>query len=68
MSFYNDLMEQDRIYEGLDAPHSPSVLRLMNDLSRLQSMTPEERAEKNRKLDELFASFEEEWKRKGLAK
>jgi len=64
LSFYRELLEQDRIYEGLDAPRV-SIPRLMNDLAKLQAMTPEQRAESKAKLDALFASFEDDWRAKG---
>lgn len=53
MNFYNILMDQDMIYEGLEAPRTftPRVL------------TPEQRAQKNAEMDKLFASFAEQWRK-----
>ncbi len=67
MSFYTELLDQDRINEGMDAP-TPSRARILLDLFALQDMSPDERLKRAASLDAVFASFEKQWADKGWIK
>lgn len=54
--FYSNAIREEAFgHIGFAAP--VSKLRLVSDLARLESMTPEERAERKESLDRLFESI-----------
>ena len=66
MDFYRELLDQDRIHEGLDNP-SYSKARLMLDLYALQDMDAETRLAKSEKLEAAFAKIGQYWAEQGFS-
>ena len=64
MSFYRDLLEQDRIYEGLDAPSYPSSARFTEN-GRLDLSVSPEYAARSKKTMELIEVLAAEMAKKG---
>ena len=66
MSFYRDLLDEDRIFEGLNTS-TPSYARTCLELFALQEMSPEARLEKAERIEDAFAKIREEWAEEGFA-
>ncbi len=63
MSFYTELLDQDRINEGMDAPR-PSLVQTLLGLYSLMDMSPEARLAKSERIEAAFAKTEAELRRK----
>ncbi len=63
MNFYTELLDQDRINEGMDAPRQ-SLAKTLLALYALQDMSPEARLAKSERLEATFAKTEAELRRK----